>query len=77
MIFALTTHRSHKNISAFTHIKYRHFLSDVRGEEHKESINSNFCSIESRSKIYDLRYEKFNFSSQKHRRGVNSFDYEN
>ena len=89
MIFALTTHRSHENISAFTHIKYRHFLSDVKRKNQncqkigsvarkiKKSILSNFFSIEPTSKISDLRHEKLNFSSQEHHRGVNSFDNEN
>ena len=89
MVFALATHRSHENFSAFTHIKYRQLFSDIKRENQKwrkigsvamkikKSILSNFFSIESTSKISHLRYEKLNFSSQNHRIDVNFFDYEN
>ena len=89
MVFALATCRSHEKFSAFTHIKYRQFFSDIKRENQncrkigsvarkiKKSILSNFFSIESTSKISDLRHKKLNFSSQKHHRGVNSFDNEN
>ena len=89
MVFALATRRSHKNFSAFTHIKYRQLFSDIKRENQKwrkigsvamkikKSILSNFFSIESTSKISHLRYEKLNFSSQNHRIDVNFFDYEN
>ena len=89
MVFVLATRRSHENFSAFTHIKYRQFFSDIKRENQncrkigsvarkiKKSILSNFFSIESTSKISDLRHEKLNFSSQEHHRGVNSFDNEN
>ena len=89
MVFALATRRSHEKFSAFTHIKYRQSFSDIKRENQncrkigsvarkiKKSILSNFFSIESTSKISDLRHEKLNFSSQEHHRGVNSFDNEN
>ena len=78
-----------RNSSAFIHIKYRYLCSDIKRENQncrkigsvarkiRKSILSNFLSVESTSKIFDLRYEKLNFSSQEHHRGVNSFDNEN
>ena len=86
MVFALVTRRSHEKFSAFTHIKYRQFFSDIKRENQncgkigsvarkiKKSILSNFFSIESTSKISHLRYEKLNFFSQNHRIVVNFFD---
>ena len=68
MVFALATRRSHENFSAFTHIKYRQFFSDIKRENRnwqkigsvarkiRKSISSNFFSIESTYKISDLRY---------------------
>ena len=35
MVFALSTHRSHENFSAFTHIKYRQLFSDIKRENQK------------------------------------------
>ena len=87
MVFDLPTPRSHEIFSAFMHVKYRHFCSDNKREHPnrrkigsvarkiKKSIMTTFFSINLISKIFDLRYEKMHFSSQKHCRG--SFDNEN
>ena len=89
MVFALAMRRSNENFSAFTHIEYRHFFSDIKRENHicrkigsaarkiKKSILSNIFSIESPSKIFHRRYKKLSFPSQEHHRGIHSFDYEN